>query len=99
MSDLNIPTAALLQSRLEQALQPTLLEVIDESGLHAGHAGANGLGFGSHFRVRVAAPAFSGRRVLPAIGLCMMHCSRKLLPGCMHWPSTSCVTEAAPSLI
>ncbi len=61
MSDLNIPTAALLQSRLEQALQPTLLEVIDESGLHAGHAGANGLGFGSHFRVRVAAPAFSGK--------------------------------------
>ena len=61
MSDLNIPTAALLQSRLEQALQPTLLEVIDESGLHAGHAGANGLGFGSHFRVRVAAPALSGK--------------------------------------
>lgn len=61
MSHLNIPTAALLQSRLEQALQPTLLEVIDESGLHAGHAGANGLGFGSHFRVRVAAPAFSGK--------------------------------------
>ena len=57
----SIPTAALLQSRLEQALQPTRLEVIDESGHHAGHAGANGLGYGTHFRVRIAAPAFSGK--------------------------------------
>lgn len=61
MNDFTIPTAALLQSRLEQALQPTVLEVIDQSGHHAGHAGANGLGYGTHFRVRVAAPAFSGK--------------------------------------
>ena len=38
------------------------LEVLDESWQHEGHAGANGTGFGTHFRVRVAAPAFDGLR-------------------------------------
>ena len=56
-----IPTADLLQQKLEQALQPTRLEVVDESGQHAGHAGANGLGYGTHFRVRIAAPQFVGK--------------------------------------
>ena len=56
-----IPTADLLQQKLEQALQPTRLEVVDESGQHAGHAGANGLGYGTHFRVRIAAPTFAGK--------------------------------------
>ena len=55
----SIPTAALLQSRLEQALQPTRLEVIDESGHHAGHAGARG-GQG-HFSVDVVSAAFAGK--------------------------------------
>ena len=49
-----------LAERLRQRLQPSALEVIDESGQHAGHAGANGTGFGTHFRVRIAAPAFAG---------------------------------------
>lgn len=56
-----VPTAAALQAALDAALSPTRLEVIDESGHHAGHAGANGLGYGTHFRVRIAAPAFSGK--------------------------------------
>jgi BolA protein len=38
-----------------------VLEVIDESAAHAGHSGANGLGHGTHFRVRVATPLFEGR--------------------------------------
>ena len=29
-------------------------EVIDESAQHAGHAGANGSGWGTHFRVQLA---------------------------------------------
>ncbi len=61
MTTTNIPTADLLRQRLEQALQPTQLEVIDESYKHEGHAGANGLGYGTHFRVRIAAPAFAGQ--------------------------------------
>lgn len=55
------PTAAQLQQRLQQVLQPSQLEVIDESHQHHGHAGANGTGFGSHFRVRITAAAFAGK--------------------------------------
>jgi BolA protein len=54
------PTAAALEATLRQALAPTQLEVLDESASHAGHAGANGLGYGTHFRVRIASPAFAG---------------------------------------
>ncbi|HSV45623.1 MAG TPA: BolA family protein [Ramlibacter sp.] len=53
-------TADALRRRLEQLLAPTRLEVIDESADHAGHAGANGTGSGTHFRVRIASPRFDG---------------------------------------
>ncbi|MEY4978771.1 MAG: hypothetical protein RLZZ352_1041 [Pseudomonadota bacterium] len=56
-----VPTAAALEARLREALSPSQLEVMDESAAHAGHAGANGLGYGTHFRVRIASPAFAGR--------------------------------------
>ena len=46
---------------LQDRLTPTQLEVLDESAAHAGHAGANGTGFGTHFRVRIASPFFTGR--------------------------------------
>jgi BolA protein len=55
------PSAADLDAALREALQPTALEVIDESAAHAGHSGANGLGRGTHFRVRIASPRFEGR--------------------------------------
>ena len=55
------PTATLLEQRLRERLQPTRLEVIDESHQHNGHAGANGTGFGTHFRVRVASHLFTGK--------------------------------------
>jgi len=46
---------ALVRERL-QALSPTQLDVIDESHLHVGHAGAeNGA---SHVRVHIASPQF-----------------------------------------
>ncbi|MDB5929939.1 MAG: transcriptional regulator, BolA protein family, partial [Polaromonas sp.] len=50
-----------IEQQLQARLQPTRLEVLDESALHAGHAGANAQGFGSHFRVRIASPAFAGK--------------------------------------
>jgi BolA protein len=53
--------AARMEQRLRDTLQPTSIEVIDESGQHAGHAGANGTGFGTHFRVRIASPFFTGK--------------------------------------
>jgi BolA protein len=54
-------TAEALHRRLSERLAPTQLEVIDESYLHAGHAGADGSGFGTHFRVRIASPHFTGK--------------------------------------
>ena len=55
------PTAERLEQRLRETLQPTALEVIDESYQHQGHAGANASGFGTHFRVRVTSPIFTGK--------------------------------------
>ncbi len=55
------PTTAQLEQRLRERLDPTRLEVLDESFQHAGHAGANGSGYGTHFRVRVASHLFTGR--------------------------------------
>jgi len=47
---------AMIRERLESALCPVELEVIDESHLHVGHAGArDGRG---HFRARVVSCAF-----------------------------------------
>jgi len=54
-------TADALRVRLEELLQPSHLEVLDESWQHAGHAGADGTGSGTHFRVRIASPLFAGR--------------------------------------
>ena len=54
-------TAEAMRQRLAELLAPTVLEVIDESYIHAGHAGADGTGYGTHFRVRIASPMFAGR--------------------------------------
>jgi BolA protein len=54
-------TAQALQERLVDKLAPTRLEVIDESAAHAGHAGSDGTGSGTHFRVRIASPLFAGK--------------------------------------
>ncbi len=55
------PTVTQLETRLRDRLQPTRLEVVDESYQHAGHVGANSTGFGTHFRVRIASPLFTNR--------------------------------------
>jgi BolA family transcriptional regulator, general stress-responsive regulator len=46
-----------LQAAL-QSLSPTILQIRDDSALHAGHAGARE---GGHFHVTIASPAFAGR--------------------------------------
>jgi BolA protein len=53
--------AQQMQSTLTTRLTPSHVEVIDESAAHAGHVGANGTGFGTHFRVRISSPLFTGR--------------------------------------
>lgn len=50
-------TAAQIQQALEAALQPESLEIIDDSHLHAGHAGARE---GRHFTVRIGSARFAG---------------------------------------
>ena len=50
---------AEIKARLEQALSPTHIDIIDESHLHAGHAGAaSGAG---HFNVTIISDKFSGK--------------------------------------
>jgi len=53
-------TAEALRARLVERLGATRVEVLDESAAHLGHAGQDGTGVGTHFRVRVAAPRFAG---------------------------------------
>jgi BolA family transcriptional regulator, general stress-responsive regulator len=54
-------SAEALRARLQERLSPTQLEVLDESAAHLGHAGQDGTGVGTHFRVRIASPLFEGR--------------------------------------
>lgn len=53
---------ARIRARLEAALAPRTLDIIDESHLHAGHPGArSGRG---HFRVRIVTGRFAGMSLL-----------------------------------
>jgi BolA family transcriptional regulator, general stress-responsive regulator len=56
-----LPTALQLEQRLREHLSPSMLEVVDESAQHAGHAGAGDAGYGTHFRVRIASPFFANK--------------------------------------
>lgn len=49
--------ASQVEAALRGALEPSRLEVVDDSHLHAGHAGARE---GRHFTVRVTSARFAG---------------------------------------
>ena len=49
-----------IRTRLQQALDPVWLDVIDESHRHIGHAGYRE-GGETHFRVEVVSEAFAGK--------------------------------------
>lgn len=51
--------AAEMTRRLEAALNPTRLEVVNDSAQHSGHMGDDGSGE-SHFSVLVESAAFAG---------------------------------------
>ena len=53
---------AKIRQRLEEALSPTSLEIIDDSHKHVGHAGARG--GGGHFSVNIVATAFEGKGLI-----------------------------------
>lgn len=48
-----------IRQKLTEFLTPSMLEVVNESHLHVGHAGDNGTG-DSHFRVKVVSCKFAG---------------------------------------
>ena len=50
-------TESLLRERLA-SLAPLAIEIIDDSALHAGHAGASQ---GGHYRLQIVAEAFAGK--------------------------------------
>jgi BolA protein len=53
-------SAEQLELALKTDLQPFFLQIDDESAAHAGHAGSDGSGKGTHFRVRIGAGVFNG---------------------------------------
>jgi len=57
------PVAKRISEKLEKALSPQTLEVIDESHLHAGHAGSRA-GGETHFRVKVVSASFVGKSLI-----------------------------------
>jgi BolA family transcriptional regulator, general stress-responsive regulator len=70
-----VELAAEIRERLS-ALEPRSVEILDESGRHAGHAGA--AAGGSHFRLVIVSPRFAGlpklerhRMIYAALGTLM----------------------------
>ena len=73
-------TAADIETELRTELQPLALEVIDDSHLHAGHAGARE---GRHFTVRMTSERFSGLSRVARHRL-IYHALCRLIPRGIH---------------
>ena len=55
-------TATTIRQKLEEALKPDVIEIIDHSAAHAGHAG-NKKG-GGHFNVTIVSQQFEGKSLV-----------------------------------
>jgi BolA protein len=53
--------ANTIRQKLEEALKPELIEIIDHSAAHAGHAGNKG---GGHYNVTIVAQQFEGKSLV-----------------------------------
>jgi BolA protein len=53
---------ARIRAQLTAALAPTLLELSDESAMHAGHAGA--ASGGGHYNLKIVSARFEGLRLV-----------------------------------
>lgn len=51
-----------IRQKLEAALHPTSMEIIDESAKHAGHAGAQS--GGGHYILKIESTEFTGKSML-----------------------------------
>ncbi len=54
------PVATEMRARLERALRPTALTLVDDSEQHRGHGGYNPAGE-SHFSLAIESPAFASK--------------------------------------
>lgn len=75
-----IELKSLIAERLS-ALTPTEVELIDDSHLHAGHAGAQG--GARHYSVRIVSTRFEGLTTLARHRL-VYDCVRDLMPHPIH---------------
>ena len=53
------PVQAALRRKLSEALEPTRLDIVDDSACHAGHVGARPEGE-THFSVEIVSARFAG---------------------------------------
>lgn len=83
MTDLaTAPLAEIIAARLSAALDPSHLEVINDSHHHAGHMGDDGTGE-SHWTVVVESAAFAGKNRVARQRL-INHALADLLAGRIH---------------
>ncbi|AEF99679.1 BolA family protein [Methylomonas methanica] len=54
-------TANTIKQKLQDALKPDLIEIIDHSAAHAGHAGNKG---GGHYNVTIVSEQFEGKSLV-----------------------------------
>ena len=76
------PLAEIITARLQQALDPSRLDVINDSHHHAGHMGDDGTGE-SHWTVVVESAAFAGKSRVARQRL-INHALADLLAGRIH---------------
>jgi len=54
-------TSERIKQKLNESIQPELIEIVDDSAAHAGHAGAKQ---GGHFNVTIVAKVFDGKSLI-----------------------------------
>ena len=69
-----------IRRRLNAALQPSRLDIIDESARHIGHGGHRGAG---HFRLRIVAEKFNCQGMIPRHRM-VYDALADLMPGEIH---------------
>ncbi len=82
---------AEIKSRLERELSPTRIDIVDESHLHAGHAGAaSGAG---HFSVTIVSDKFAGKSAIQRHRMVYLAVN-DLMPSEIHALSIKALSQA-----
>lgn len=78
-----------IRHRITQHLNPEQVEIMDDSDLHRGHAGA--AGGGGHYRVRVVSSRFANRSLLERHRM-VYQAVGDMMPGQIHALSIQALT-------